>query len=252
MAGAAVDAADEGPKGMVVLNFDVGIANMGVCKVRRSSAVASGENHYPYEVLFWELINLETGNSTVSSAVSAMVRLFMARPAMYRDVTDIAIESQGIARDNIKALASAMQAHFETLSRGGSELLNRGPIRIHVVSPANKLKVCDPKDLDAFLEEKCPDGHLPPPFRRKRARRSKFADEDTDMEKRRQANKKAAEFHCAAIMSQIEGGESWLAWLSQHAKIDDLCDAFLQGCFVLKNEKLYSKKPVAEPWAVKQ
>ena len=226
---------------MCVLNFDVGITNMGVCKVARDARRAEEGHGFPFRVEYWELIDLGTGNGPVAGAVSAMVRMFLGRPQMYRGVTDVAIESQGIARDHIKALAAAMQAHFETLSRARSPLLDKGPVRIHIVSPANKLKVCSPENLEAYMELHCGDGFLPAPFRRKRARKSASQQSETDMEKRRQQNKKAAEFHCAAVLSLIDDGDVWTAWLAQHSKIDDLCDAFLQGCYVLQNEKQYGR-----------
>lgn len=233
-----------------VLSIDVGVVNTGVCVVRKREGHGEDPCNYPFEILYWDLVNFNpsqggsASNITTEMAVSNMVQAFMMRPKMFEGVTDVAIESQAISVPMVKALAGGMQAFFETLSRTGSPLLTEGPIRVHLVHGGYKLKVCKTDDLDTFLEEKCEHGLLPPPFKRGRIRKSRL--NHSNAEKIRQKNKKDGIYHALTILF-LNKDEDKVTWLSRFSKIDDLCDAFLQGCYVLSKGDQYQRKQRINP-----
>lgn len=198
-----------------IVSIDVGSTNLGVCVLDCDPAGVVSPD-YPARVAYWELVDLRPP-ATGGSVVANVAYEFMRRPALLEGVTDVLIESQGVARAPIQCIGAAIHAFYATYAM----LRCDGVMRVHVVSGVHKLR--------AF------QGEADEP---KRAKRGTYA-----------YNKRLSEIHARAMLVEMgPAGARLLPWLAGFSKRDDLCDALLQGMWGAQNVPLLQRKsPVFHP-----
>jgi len=184
---------------MKVLSNDVGTRNMGICLLAQQQQQQQQPNPYPFELVHWELLNLNS-HLSANMATQRAVEEFLARrnQGIY-DVDAVIIESQEKSIETMKCLASGIQAHFET----AAALLDK-PYRVHWSSGNVKLRLY--QGPATWKPSKSKD--------------------------RRIRNKHEGIQHCRAILQAMDE-PGWLRWFKRLAKKDDVADAFLQAGYFL-------------------